>query len=65
MISRLYVEEATSIVEEFYLSFVLDRCSERIMIVASAAGVMDIEEVAKNSPDAIVNISIEPAVGVQ
>ena len=65
MISRLYVEEATSIEAEFYLSFVLDRCSERIMIVASAAGGMDIEEVAKNSPDAIVNISVEPAVGVQ
>jgi hypothetical protein len=65
MISCLYVEEGTSIEADFYLSFVLDRCSERIMIVASAAGGMDIEEVAKNSPDAIVNISVEPAVGVQ
>ena len=65
MISRLYVEEATSITAEFYLSLVLDRCSERIMIVASAAGGMDIEEVAKNNPQAIVNISVEPAVGIQ
>ena len=65
MISRLYVEEATSITAEFYLSLVLDRCSERIMVVASAAGGMDIEEVAKNNPEAIVNISVEPAVGIQ
>lgn len=65
MISRLYVEEATSITAEFYLSLVLDRCSERIMLVASAAGGMDIEEVAKNKPEAIVNISVEPAVGIQ
>ena len=65
LISRLYVEEATSITAEFYLSLVLDRCSERIMIVASAAGGMDIEEVAKNNPQAIVNISVEPAVGIQ
>ena len=65
IISRLYVEEATSITAEFYLSLVLDRCSERIMIVASAAGGMDIEEVAKNNPQAIVNISVEPAVGIQ
>ena len=65
MISRLYVEEATSITAEFYLSLVLDRCSERIMIVASAAGGMDIEEIAKNNPQAIVNISVEPAVGIQ
>ena len=65
LISRLYVEEATSITAEFYLSLVLDRCSERIMVVASAAGGMDIEEVAKNNPQAIVNISVEPAVGIQ
>ena len=65
LISRLYVEEATSITAEFYLSLVLDRCSERIMLVASAAGGMDIEEVAKNKPEAIVNISVEPAVGIQ
>jgi succinyl-CoA synthetase beta subunit len=65
LISRLYVEEATSITAEFYLSLVLDRCSERIMVVASAAGGMDIEEIAKNNPQAIVNISVEPAVGIQ
>jgi|TARA_B110000881_G_scaffold217581_1_gene235328 succinyl-CoA synthetase beta subunit len=65
LISRLYVEEATSIAAEIYLSLVLDRCSERIMIVASAAGGMDIEEVAKNNPEAIININVEPAVGIQ
>jgi len=62
---RLYVEEATSIAREIYLSLVLDRSSERIMIVASASGGMDIEEVAKNDPDSIVRTSVEPAVGIQ
>ena len=62
---RLYVEAGTAIARELYLSLVLDRSSERIMIVASASGGMDIEEVAKNDPDAIIRISVEPAVGVQ
>ena len=62
---RLYVEAGTAIARELYLSLVLDRSSERIMILASASGGMDIEEVAKNDPDAIIRISVEPAVGIQ
>ena len=62
---RLYVEAGTAIARELYLSLVLDRSSERIMIVASASGGMDIEDVAKKDPDAIIRISVEPAVGVQ
>ena len=65
VVYRLYVEAATSIAREIYLSLVLDRSSERIMIVASAAGGMDIEEVVKNDPDSIIRISVEPAVGIQ
>ena len=65
VVSRLYVEAATDIAREIYLSFVLDRSSERIMIVASESGGMDIEELAKNDPDAIVRVSVEPAVGIQ
>ena len=65
LIGRLYIEEATAIEREIYLAFVLDRSSERIMCVASAAGGMDIEEIANNQPDSIVRVPIEPAVGLQ
>ncbi|MED6328862.1 MAG: ADP-forming succinate--CoA ligase subunit beta, partial [Actinomycetota bacterium] len=46
-------------------SMVLDRQSERIMLVMSGSGGMEIEEIAETDPDAIVRISIEPAVGLQ
>ncbi|MCP4388848.1 MAG: succinate--CoA ligase subunit beta, partial [Gammaproteobacteria bacterium] len=65
LIGRLYIEEATDIEREIYLAFVLDRSSERIMCVASASGGMDIEEIAESSPDSIVRVPIEPAVGMQ
>ena len=65
LVGRLYIEEATAIEREIYLAFVLDRSSERIMCVASAAGGMDIEEIAKKQPDSIVRVPIEPAVGLQ
>ena len=62
---RLYVEEATSIAKEIYLGFVLDRKSERVMVVASAAGGMEIEEIAVREPQSIVRETVEPAVGMQ
>ena len=62
---RIYVEEAARIAQEIYLGLVQDRKSERIMVVASASGGMEIEEISTNSPDSIVRASIEPAVGLQ
>ena len=62
---RLYVEPVVPFSTEIYLSMVLDRQSERIMLVMSGSGGMEIEEVAETDPDAIVRISIEPAVGLQ
>ena len=62
---RLYVEHATDIDREFYLGFVLDRTTERVMVVASAAGGMEIEEISQNEPDSIIRVSVEPAVGMQ
>ncbi len=50
LVYRLYIEAATDIEREIYLAFVLDRDSERIMCVASAAGGMDIEELQKPIP---------------
>lgn len=61
---RLWVEAATDIAQEIYLGFVLDRKSERIMIVASAAGGMEIEDLAENDPDSLVRMIIDPATGL-
>jgi malate-CoA ligase subunit beta len=65
LVSRIYIEEASDIDKEIYLSFVMDRASERIVVVASANGGMDIEEIAANQPDSIIKISVDPAVGMQ
>ena len=65
LVYRLYIEAATDIEREIYLAFVLDRDSERIMCVASSAGGMDIEEIAKTDPDSIIRVPIEPAVGLR
>ena len=62
---RLYVEAAVSSERELYLGFVLDRSAERVMVVASAAGGMDIEEIAARDPSSIVRVNVEPAVGLQ
>jgi malate-CoA ligase subunit beta len=65
LVSRIYVEEGTDIDKEFYLSFVMDRAAERIVVVASAAGGMDIEEISHSQPDTIIRCSVDPAVGMQ
>jgi malate-CoA ligase subunit beta len=65
LISRLYVEAASEIDREYYLGFVMDRTSERIMIVASAAGGMEIEDIAESKPDSIIRQTVDPAVGMQ
>ncbi|AHM04597.1 Succinyl-CoA ligase [ADP-forming] beta chain [Roseibacterium elongatum DSM 19469] len=61
---RLWVEEATDIAQEIYLGFVLDRKTERIMIVASGHGGMAIEELAESDPDSLVRMVIDPATGL-
>jgi malate-CoA ligase subunit beta len=61
---RLWVEEASDIATEMYLGFVLDRKSERIMIVASREGGMEIEELAEKDPDSLVRSVVDPAVGL-
>lgn len=65
LVSRLYVEEATQIAKEFYLGFVMDRASERIMVVASAAGGMEIEEISASQPESLIRVSVDPMVGMQ
>ena len=62
---RLYVEGAVAIARELYLGFVLDRKTERIMVVASSSGGMEIEEIAEKKPESIIRAGVEPAVGMQ
>ncbi len=65
LVSRLYIEEASEIDKELYLSFVMDRAAERIVVVASAAGGMDIEEISEKQPETIIKVTVDPAVGMQ
>ncbi|MBE7210243.1 MAG: acetate--CoA ligase family protein, partial [Gluconacetobacter diazotrophicus] len=62
-VNRLYVEAGCDIKRELYFSMLTDRESGRIAIVASQEGGMEIEEVAHNSPEKILNATIDPAVG--
>ncbi len=61
---RVYVEAAANIDREIYLGFVLDRTSQRIMIVASSEGGMEIEEISADRPDSIIRATVDPAVGL-
>ena len=64
-VNSVWVEEASAIKNEFYLSLLLDRDSERLIFIASASGGMDIEAVAAESPEKIVHVSVHPAAGLQ
>ncbi len=64
-IYRVYVESAVPIDREIYLGFVLDRSSQRVMIVASSEGGMEIEDISAERPESIVRSIVEPAVGLQ
>ena len=57
-IKRLYIEETCDIAKEFYLSCLVDRTSSKIAFISSAEGGMDIEKVAKNSPEKIVTVKL-------
>lgn len=63
-VDRLWIEEASAIDRELYLGFVLDRKSERIMIVASGHGGMEIEDLAEEDPDSLIRMVLDPAVGL-
>ncbi|MEX0319461.1 MAG: malate--CoA ligase subunit beta [Ruegeria sp.] len=64
-IYRVYVESAVAIDREIYLGLVLDRSSQRVMIVASSEGGMEIEDISAERPESIVRSTVEPAVGLQ
>ena len=64
-VSYILVEEPTDIAEELYLSALVDRATRRVLVMASRAGGMNIEEVAAETPEKIVTVLIDPAAGVQ
>jgi len=64
-VSYILVESPTDIAEELYLSVLVDRATRRVLVMASRAGGMNIEEVAAETPEKIVTTLIDPAAGVQ
>jgi len=65
MVSSIYVEEASDIAKELYFSIVLDRATQKVTLIASTEGGVDIEKVAEETPEKISKIMIDPAVGMQ
>ncbi len=65
VVRRLYIEKAMPFERELYLGFVLDRKIERIRVIASVEGGMDIEEIARDKPESLMQVEVEPAVGMQ
>ncbi len=64
-VKRLYIEETCNIVKEFYLSCLIDRSSSKIAFISSVEGGMDIEQVAKNTPEKIVTVKINSSNLIQ
>ena len=63
-VRRLYIEEGADIGHEYYLSVVTDRESQKVALIASSEGGMEIEEVAKKTPEKIVKVFVDPTVGL-
>ena len=65
IVSKIYVEAGSDIKKEYYVSVVLDRNNNCITIAASTEGGMDIEEVAENSPEKIIAVTVDYTIGLQ
>ncbi|MGP0565109.1 ADP-forming succinate--CoA ligase subunit beta [Nitrospina sp. 32_T5] len=65
LVKKVLVEEGMDIVRELYLSLILDRETSQVMIMASEAGGMEIEEVAEATPEKIIVERIDPVIGVK
>ena len=64
-VSKVYIESGTSIQSEYYLSLLVDRTKESWTFIASKEGGVDIEAVAEESPDKIINYTIDPFKGLE
>lgn len=65
LVHRVWIEQASQIRNEFYLALVIDRGTQRITVIASSEGGVDIEEVAKTHPEKIVQEVVDPAIGLR
>jgi succinyl-CoA synthetase beta subunit len=63
-VKRLLIEEGADIRKEYYVGMVVDRVSQRVVLMCSAEGGMDIEEVARNTPEKIHKLAIDPVAGL-
>src|SRR5205085_445224 len=64
VVRRLYIEDGSAIERELYLSALVDRATSRVAFIASTEGGMDIEEVAKHTPEKIQTFHVDPAAGL-
>ncbi|UCF92453.1 MAG: ADP-forming succinate--CoA ligase subunit beta [Desulfobacterales bacterium] len=64
-VRKILVEQGLNIAKELYLSVIPDRATAKIVVMASAAGGMDIEEVAAQTPEKIIKVFINPLLGIQ
>lgn len=64
-VNKVWIEAPSSIARELYLAVLLDRATQRIAFMISAAGGMDIEEVAEKTPEAILTLYVDPVAGLQ
>jgi succinyl-CoA synthetase beta subunit len=64
-VNKVLVEQGLNIAKELYLSVIPDRATAKIVIMASQAGGMDIEEVAASTPEKIIKVFIDPLIGIQ
>ncbi|MDB0002976.1 ADP-forming succinate--CoA ligase subunit beta [Gammaproteobacteria bacterium] len=65
LVNSILIEECTDIAEELYLSAIIDRDTQRVVFIGSSEGGVNIEEVAKNTPEKIIYESIDPLCGAQ
>src|SRR6201986_1628165 len=63
-VNRLYIEEGSDIDKEFYLSILVNRETSEVSFVVSTEGGVNIEEVARKTPEKIVSFSVDPATGI-
>ncbi len=64
-VKRVYIEEGCDIARELYLGMLIDRAASNVTVIASTEGGMEIEQVAAQTPERIIRVSIDPAIGLQ
>ncbi|MDG2088716.1 MAG: ADP-forming succinate--CoA ligase subunit beta [Arenicellaceae bacterium] len=65
LVKRLYIEEGADIKEELYVGMVVDRVTQKVVLMASSEGGMEIEQVAAETPEKIFKVAIDPVEGLQ